>query len=125
MKNHKHIDVLTFIGGVVMTVAGLYWLLSSVTVTTGFYSFRLGGLHLSGLVVVPFLIGIVLLFFNFKSFAGRALTVIGLIIILVSIIMGTRFVFRSTSLYSYLLMLVLLFGGCALILKAIWGGKKD
>lgn len=39
--------------------------------------------------------------------------------IVASVIAGTEFVFRYTSLYNYLIMLVLMFGGAALILKVL------
>ena len=34
-------SLLKFIAGIVMLVVGLYWFMSSVTVTTRFYNFKL------------------------------------------------------------------------------------
>ena len=56
---------------------------------------------------------------NTDSFGAKLLTGAGLLMIVASVIAGTEFVFRYTSLYNYLIMLVLMFGGAALILKLL------
>ena len=49
-----------FLIGLAMLVSGGYWFLSSVAVHTAFYSLRLGGMRLNGgLVVVPFIVGVI------------------------------------------------------------------
>lgn len=93
--------------------------MSSVTVTTGFYSFRIGQFSGGGLVVVPFIAGICWMFARPDSLGAKIVTILGLVIILASIIAGTRFVFRSRNLYEYLLMLVFIFGGAAITLSML------
>lgn len=114
-----------FVIGMIMLVAGLYWFLSNVTVSThfGFYfrGFRFGG----GLVVVPFIAGIIWLFLNVDSMGARLLTGAGFLIILASIISNIQFMFRAVSLYSYLLMLILIFGGGALVGQVLFGWPKN
>lgn len=111
----KRNPFLQFLIGLGMLVAGGYWFLTSVTVTTGFYGLTLGNFRISGgLVVVPFIAGIIWLFLNFDSIGAKILTGAGLLIILASVIMSTRFIFQSRSLYEYLIMLILIFGGAAL-----------
>lgn len=123
MKKESN-QLIQFFAGLVMLVAGVYWFMSSVTVTTGFGGFRLGGVNVSaGLVVVPFIVGIVMLFFNFDSILSKLVTGLGFVIIIASIIMNTSFYFRQRSLYEYLLMLVFIFGGAAMILKALFVHK--
>lgn len=78
-----------------------------------------------GLVAVPFIAGIVWLFLNVNSIGARILTVLGIVIILASIISNIRFVFRATSLYAYLLMLILIFGGAALAGQVLFCRPKD
>lgn len=99
-------SLLRFLVGLIMLVAGLYWFMTSVSVTTGFYSLRIGQLNGSGLVVVPFIVGICWLFVKPDSVVAKIIIVLGLVIILASIIAGTRFVFQRRTLYEYLLMLV-------------------
>lgn len=114
-----------FLIGMVMLAAGLYWFMSNVTVMTHFgfqiWNFRVG----AGLIVVPFIAGIIWLFLNVDSFGAKLLTVVGLVIILASIISNIQFIFRATSLYVYLIMLVLIFGGAALVGQVLFRWPKD
>ena len=49
-----------FVIGMLMLVAGLYWFMSNVTVST-YFGFRFMGYRLGGgLIVVPFIAGIIL-----------------------------------------------------------------
>ena len=114
-----------FMIGMVMLAAGLYWFLSNVTVMTHFgfqiWNFRVG----AGLIVVPFIAGIIWLFVNVDSFGAKLLTVLGIVVILASIIANIQFIFRATSLYVYLIMLVLIFGGAALVGQVLFRWPKD
>lgn len=122
----KRNPFLQFIIGLLMLVAGGYWFMSSVTVTTGFYGLRIGGMHVTGgLVIVPFIAGIIWLFLNTDSIGAKILTGAGLVIILASVIMSTNFVFHNRSLYEYLIMIILIFGGAALSLQVLLAKPKD
>lgn len=114
-----------FVIGMVMLAAGLYWFMSNVTVST-YFGLRIGGFRFgAGLVVVPFIAGIIWLFLNVDSVGAKLLTVLGIVIILASIISNIHFVFRSTSLYVYLIMLVLIFGGATLVGQVLFRWPKD
>ena len=114
-----------FVIGLIMLAAGLYWFMSNVTVSTHF-GFHLWGYHIgAGLVVVPFIAGIIWLFLNVDSLGAKILTVLGIVIILASIISNIRFFFRATSLYAYLLMLIFIFGGAALVGQVLFRWPKD
>lgn len=123
MKKGRN-SLTSFLVGIIMLGAGLYWLMSSVTVTTGFYSFRIGPINAGGLVVVPFIVGICWIFTNPDSFAAKIVAVLGIVIILASIIAETRFIFQSRSLYEYIIMLVFIFGGGALTLRVLFSKKE-
>lgn len=124
MKKRRN-PLAQFMIGMVMLAAGLYWFLSNVTVMTHFgfqiWNFRVG----EGLIVVPFIAGIIWLFLNVDSFGAKLLTVLGIVVILASIIANIQFIFRSTSLYVYLIMLVLIFGGAALVGQVLFRWPKD
>ncbi len=107
----------TFVIGALMAVAGGYLLTNQVTVSTGFW--RLWGYNAFGLSLLPFLIGIAVLFFDGRSILGWVLTVVGAVIIFVGILANLDVYFRPTSLFNTLLMLVLLFGGVGLVARAI------
>lgn len=114
-----------FVIGMIMLAAGLYWFLSNVTVTTGFGLYFRGFHFGAGLVVVPFIGGIIWLFLNVDSVGAKLLTGVGLLIILASIISNIRFMFRAVSLYAYLLMLILIFGGGALVGQVLFRWPND
>ena len=114
-----------FVIGMVMLAAGLYWFMSNVTVST-YFGFHIWGYRLgAGLVVVPFIAGIIWLFLNVDSMGAKILTVVGVVIILAAVISNIRFIFRSTSLYVYLVMLILIFGGAALVGQVLFRWPKD
>jgi len=124
MKRKRN-PLAQFMIGMVMLAAGLYWFLSNVTVKTHL-GFHLGGFQLNtGLIVVPFIIGVIWLFLNVDSIGAKLLTVLGVVIILASVIANIHFIFRSTSLYAYLIMLVLIFGGAALVGQVLFRWPKD
>ncbi|MBO4987994.1 MAG: hypothetical protein J6C63_04005 [Lachnospiraceae bacterium] len=128
-RKRQQNDLLVFLGGLAMLVAGLYWLTTKVTVSSGFFGgmFSFGGVSInSGLIVVPFIACIVWLFVNPDSTWAKICLGLSVILILAAIIMSTHLHMRSTTLYEYLLMLVFIFGGGALVLKVISNPKyKD
>jgi hypothetical protein len=111
----------TFLLGIIMTVVGGYLLLNQVTVHGGFWNFGfLGGYGRSfGITLLPLLFGIGILFVDGRSFAGRFLTGVGMLIIVTGIIANLDIHFRQMSLFNTLVMLVLLVGGLGLIVRAV------
>lgn len=107
----------TFVIGALMAVAGAYLLTNQVTVTSG--SWHLWGYNAFGLSLLPFIIGIALLFFDGRSILGWILTVIGAVIVFAGILTNLDIYFRPTSLFNTLVMLVLLFGGIGLVARAL------
>jgi hypothetical protein len=106
-----------FLAGTVMAAAGGYLLTNQVQVTTSFWHFWGGSSF--GLTLVPLMIGVGILFFNGKSWAGWLLTIVGLTIILAGILMNMDIYFRPTSLFNTITMLVLLAGGIGLIARSL------
>ena len=124
MKKKKN-PLGQFVIGMVMLAAGLYWFMSNVTVST-YFGFHIWGYRLgAGLVVVPFIAGIIWLFLNVDSMGAKILTAVGVVIILAAVISNIRFIFRATSLYVYLIMLILIFGGAALVGQVLFRWPKD
>lgn len=126
MKKRKQNDLLIFLGGLAMLVAGLYWFMTKVTVHTDFFGGRLhfGSFQInSGLIVVPFIATIIWLFVNPDSFLAKIAVGLSVILIIAAIIMNTSFYFSPTSLYEYLLILVFIFGGGAMVLRVLCNPK--
>jgi len=124
-KEKKASDFIEFYMGILLIIAGLFFLLSKAVVRSGFYGFSIGGLNIStGLVVIPLMVGIIWLVNNPKSLLARILTIAGSIFIVGSIIMNIRITFTTTSMFDYLIMMLLIAGGIGLIIKASLLAKK-
>lgn len=106
-----------FLLGLAMATAGAYLLTSQLTVSSSFM--MLWGYNSFGLSLVPLLAGIGLLFFEGRSFLGRLLVFVGVIIILTAIVANLNIYFQATSLFNTGVMLVLLMGGLGLIARAV------
>lgn len=78
----------------------------------------------TGMTVIPFIIGVVWLFVNPDSFAAKLVAGLGVLIILACIIMSTRFSMIGVSLYEWLLMLVLIFGGGGMVARILFKTPK-
>jgi hypothetical protein len=115
----------TFLLGSALAAAGGWLLTNQVMVSSQYFAsgfmvpiinYRMNSF---GLSLIPFIIGIAFIFFNGKSFTGWLLTIAGLAVILAGILMSLHIYFQPTSLFNTLVMLVLLFGGLGLIVRAL------
>lgn len=126
MKKERN-ELLEFLGGLAMLVVGLYLFTNKATVQTSFFSggLSLFGMHLnSGLVIIPFIIGIVWLFVKPSSFGAKLVVGLGILIIIVSVIASTTICLPRITLYEWILYIVLIFGGAGLLARALFGGRK-
>ena len=105
-----------FFLGLAMVIAGAYLITNRIVVVSGFWSF--GGYSAFGLSLLPLIIGIGILFFNGKSIAGWVLSFIGVVIIFTGVLMNLHIYFQPTTLFSTIVMIVLLAGGIGLIFRA-------
>lgn len=112
-----------FFLGLAMAIAGAYLLTNRVIVVSGYWS--IWGYSGFGLALVPLIIGIGILFFNGKSIAGWLLLFVGVVIIIAAILMNLHIYFQPTSLFSTLVMIVLLAGGIGLIFRALAPHGRD
>jgi hypothetical protein len=106
-----------FFIGLALAVAGAYLLTTQVTVQTG--SWQLFGMNAFGLSLVPFILGIGLLFFDGRSKAGFLLLFAGVVIIFAGIIGNLSIYFQPTSLFNTLMMLGMLAAGVGLVLRSV------
>lgn len=67
----------------------------------------------SGLVIVPFIIGIVWIFISEGSIAAKIFTVISILFIIAAIIMNTTFWVDRMTMFDWILILTMIFGGGA------------
>ncbi len=106
-----------FLIGFAFAVAGGWLLMNQVVVSGG--NWAIWGYNSFGLSLLPFILGVGMLFFDGRSVFGWLLVIAGLVIIFAGVIVNLRVYFLSTSLFNTLLMLVLLFGGIGLIARSL------
>ncbi|WP_242977756.1 hypothetical protein [Lachnoanaerobaculum umeaense] len=104
-----------------MMVVGLFFLSQKVTVTNSFWGggMRLMGMHInSGMVIVPLIFSLVWLFVK-PNKGSKIAIVLSVILIIASLIQSTRFYIQYLTLFDWVIMLVLIFGGMAFIGKSL------
>jgi len=123
-ENQKKYSSITFIAGIIMLAAGLFWLTQIVQVSSHWGSWRWGNIPVSGgMVIVPLIAGVVWLFYNPKSVFAKILTGLGGVIIVASIIMSVQFYIRNTNFFVFILIFVFIAGGGGLVLRTIFQKK--
>lgn len=125
MKKAKN-ELLQFLAGLAMLIAGLFILSQKVMVYSGFFGhgLQIGGFYMSnGLIMVPFIIGIVWMFASGGSLPSKIFTVVGVLIIIIAIIMTTNIRLVQMTLYEWVLILVLIFGGAGLLARILFSSK--
>lgn len=123
----KERNSMDLILGILIIGAGLFFLLQQTDVTMSLGSFRFfnwGFALPSGLIVIPLIIGVIMLAFNPKNVVGKVVTALGGVIIVAAIIMSTTIRFRTTSMYNYVIMLILIAVGAGFLLKYFFAGNK-
>lgn len=106
-----------FLIGFALAVAGGWLLTNQVVVSGG--NWMLWGYNSFGLSLIPFILGVGMIFFNGRSVFGWLLLIAGLVIVIAGVIVNLRVYYLSTSLFNTLLILVLLFGGIGLIARSL------
>jgi hypothetical protein len=130
MDNRRYSDVGGTTGGLghfflglAMACIGGYLLSNQVNVVGGFWNFYGGNSF--GITLIPMLFGVAVLFFNGKSTIGWLLTIGGALFILAGVLLNMHIYFQQTSLFNTVLMLVLLVGGLALIMRSLLPRRGD
>lgn len=115
----KDTSIVDFIIGLILIAIGLYNIFKNTSIGVLWMS-KLFGLNLpSGVVTIPILIGIVLIFMKPRMALGWIIIAIGVVILLVQIIMSVKITFNTTSLWNYFLMFGGTFGGLGLLGRAL------
>lgn len=126
MKKARN-ELLQFLAGLAMLIGGLFMFSQKVMVSSTFFGtgLMLGGLNMSnGLIMVPFIIGVVWMFASEGSFASKAFTAASVLIIILAIIMTTSISLVRITLYEWVLILVLIFGGAGMLVRILFATKS-
>jgi len=113
-----------FLIGMVMMVAGFYLLLNAIVVDVSFgFGMRLyglGGVNItSGMVMIPFVAGVIFIFYNSKNPIGWLLAIGALVALFAGVLVNTQFRFQRMSAFDLITILVLAFGGLGLFLQSL------
>lgn len=117
-----------FFIGLVMMVGGFYLLLNAISVRSHFglghrmYGFSaMGGQYsiTSGMIMIPFIFGIGMVFYNSRSIIGWVLSIGSIAALMFGVISSIHFTFRSMSAFDLIVILVLAIGGLGLFLRSL------
>lgn len=127
-KKQSMLNMPEFFIGLLLLGVGLFMLSKRVIVSNNFFDWGwgIGSFHLSsGTVVIPLIIGVIWYFINNKSIAAKTIIVLGILFIVVAIIMSVRIHFVQTSLFDYILILLIAAAGSGLMLRAVFKKNKN
>jgi hypothetical protein len=114
--------------GIIMMCGGFYMLFNAITVTSHFgMSMSLYGMSLfgstysitTGMVMIPFMFGIGMVFYNAKNILAWVLTIGSIVALIFGVIMSINFNFRTMTAFDLIVILVLSMGGTGLFLRSL------
>lgn len=114
-----------FFLGLVMMIGGFYMLFNAMIVNARFgfgnslYTFSGGFGITTGMILIPFLFGVGLIFYNKNNLLGWILAVGALIALTFGVISTLNISFRRMSAFDLIVILVLAFGGTGLFLSSL------
>ena len=114
----------TFLIGLIMMIGGGYLLLNGIVVRPliGFGSrmFGIGGFPVTtGMILIPFMFGIGLIFYNSRNWLGWILAGGSLVALIFGVIANMTLQFARMSAFDLIVILVLLVGGLGLFLRSL------
>ena len=117
----------TFLIGLVMMIGGGYLLLNGIVVRPNFGMgarvFGIGGVTItSGMVLIPFIFGVGMIFYNSRNWIGWILACGALIALIFGVIANMTLELARMSAFDLIVILVLLVGGLGLFLRALRAG---
>lgn len=118
--------LLKFFIGLVMLGAGLFMIFQNINVTSnwGGYFFHIGSFHLAnGMIMLPLIVGIGMLFLMKRKIFGWAVLAIGVVIVLLSVLMTTHLTWKTTNAYIFVIMFGMTAAGAGLVLRELF--RKD
>ena len=118
-------ELLQFLGGLAMLVVGLYIFSQKVMVSSSFLSgMRLGSLNMNnGMIMIPLIIGIIWMFASGGSFISKVFTGMSVLLIVAAIVISTNISLVHMSLYEWVIILVLIFGGVGILAKILLASR--
>jgi hypothetical protein len=115
--------------GLGMFICGIYLLLKNIYVQSNFFNtafYHLGGMPVtSGLILIPFVIGVGMLFFNSKNYLGWILALGSVLLLIIGVVTSIQFTMAGMSAFDIILILVLVAGGLGLFLSSFRNHNRE
>jgi hypothetical protein len=117
----------SFLIGLMMMVGGGYLLLNGIVVRPNFglgsRVFGIGGVPItSGMILIPFMFGIGMIFYNAKNWLGWGIAGAALVALIFGVIANMTLQLAQMSAFDLIVILVLLIGGIGLFLRSLRAG---
>lgn len=118
----------SFLIGLIMMIAGGYLLLRGIVVRPQFglgtTAFTLNGFQVtSGMVLVPFIFGVGMVFYNSRNWIGWILAAGSIIALVFGVIANLNLQLAAMSAFDLLVIITLLAGGIGLFLSSLRGRR--
>ncbi|MBX2849024.1 MAG: hypothetical protein KTR16_11935 [Acidiferrobacterales bacterium] len=113
-----------FFIGLIMFCGGIYLLLNSIIIHAPYglgsrlYSFN-GFTITSGMVMIPFIFGVGIIFYDVRKWYGWVLAGGALVALIFGVIASIQFNFARMSAFDLIVILVLAVGGLGLLLRSL------
>lgn len=119
-----------FLLGLVMMCGGFYLLLNNVIVSSTFglgsRLFGIGGFGVTGgIILVPLVIGIGMIFYNARSYLGWLIAIASFFAMVFGVIASVSLDLRTMSAFYLITVLVLAFGGLGLFLGSLRSAARS
>lgn len=121
-------DLLQFFMGLLMLGAGLYMIFQNIYVTSswgmGGHFFHIGSFGLpNGMVFLPLIIGILMVFMMDKKIFGWIVLSIGIVIILAAVLMSVHMRWKTTNGYLFVVMFGLVAAGGGMVIRQLFKNR--
>ncbi len=121
-------DLWMFFVGLLLFGGGVFMILQNIvvksTVGGGGYFYHIGSWGVpNGLIMLPVLIGVIMLFAMDKKIFGWIVFVLGILFILLTILMTVRISWRTSSAYAFLIMFGMAAAGGGMLMRVLF--RKD
>lgn len=123
--------IAQFLISVLMMIGGGYLLLNAIHVnghfgmTYGLYRFGGGYAITTGMIFIPFMFGVGMIFYNAKQFLGWILSIGSLAAMIFGVISSLQLSMRHMTAFDLIVILVLLVGGIGLFLRSLRDADKS
>ncbi|WP_342076823.1 hypothetical protein [Yoonia sp. SS1-5] len=117
----------SFLIGLIMMIGGGYLLLNGIIVRPNFglgsVAFNIGGMPItSGIILIPFMFGVGMVFYNSRNWLGWLLACGSLVALVFGVIANMELQLARMSAFELIVILVLLVGGIGLFLRSLRAG---